>query len=130
MRIAGYTENGIGFSEEIVNINGAAFVLFPDDHHKLEHIEEAKQELKGDRDVVRIKVANERDRDDLYRSAIYRDPRTRSLKWYQINADDYKLIRRSRKEGTSVGEYVTRYVLPMVEKTEADNLKEFGTLEL
>lgn len=120
------TTNGIRFTEEIVSINGAAFILFPEGHSKAD-IKAAKREIRSQRDVVSIRVASETDRDEQYRSEIYSIPETRALRWYEINGDDYKLIRRERLKGTSPQEYVNTFVLPCVKETHEANLKEFGT---
>jgi hypothetical protein len=89
-------------------------------------IKAAIRELFNNRDVVSMKVANERDWDERYRTEIFAHPLTRTLRWYEINADDYGLLRRERGKGTSVEEYVKTFVMPFIEETEAVNLNKYG----
>jgi hypothetical protein len=126
MRAYEKTKNGIEYTDEIASINGAAFVLYPTAGHAEEMVKTAIRELFNDRDVVSMKVANERDWDERYRTEIFAHPSTRSLRWYEINADDYGLLRRERDKGTSVEEYVKTFVLPFTEETEAVNLNKYG----
>lgn len=119
------TTNGIPFEENITSSHGAAFILYPQSNHTKEDIDQAKRELRDQRDVVSIRIADEDDQDYLYKSEVFRDPRTRKLKWYQIDQDD-KLIRNERKAGTTPEEFVTKHVLPNVKKTEAAFKKQYG----
>jgi len=82
------TTNGVMYTEDITSVNGASFILFPEGKHTVKMIKEAITELMNSRDVVGMRVANEDDRDDLYRTEIFRHPATRPLKWYEINADN------------------------------------------
>lgn len=120
------TTNGVMYTESIISVNGAGFVLFPDRNHTPKMVKDAIAEIKHNRDVVSIRVANEDDRDELYRTEIFRHPAVRSLKWYEINADDIQLLRAERLKGTSADEYVNKYVLPLTEQTKSDNLERFG----
>jgi hypothetical protein len=61
------TTNGIMYTEEIISMHGASFMLFPTADDTPEMITEAKNEIKRDRDVVSLKVATEKDWDELYR---------------------------------------------------------------
>jgi hypothetical protein len=119
------TSNGIPFDEFIASRDGASFILYPNSNHKKSDIEKAKEELKSQRDVIAIRVANDSDLDDLYKKAIFRDARTKPLKWYQIEQDE-KLLREERKKGTTPEEFVTKIVLLRVKKTETANLKQYG----
>ena len=114
------------YTEDITSVNGASFILFPEGKHTVKMIKEAITELMNSRDVVGMRVANEDDRDDLYRTEIFRHPATRPLKWYEINADNKQLIRTERLKGTSADDYVNRYVLPFTAQTKAHNLAQFG----
>lgn len=120
------TTNGIMYTEAIISSSGAGFVLFPDGAHTVKMIKEAITELIDSRDVVSMRVANEDDRDELYRTEIFRHPAVRPLKWYEINADDKQLLRTERLKGTSTDDYVTRFVLPFTKQTKSDNLERFG----
>ena len=120
------TTNGIGYTDEIAGSGGANFVLFPTAEHTPEMIREAVREIFDHRDVVSMKVANEQDWDERYRREIFAHPLTRSLKWYEINADDLKVIRIERTKGTTVDDYVNRLVLPFTAETKACNLGKFG----
>jgi hypothetical protein len=120
------TTNGIEYTEEIAGSGGAGFVLFPTAAYTAEMIKEAIREIFDNRDVVSLKVANERDWDERYRTEIFAHPQTRPLKWYEINADDYEALRHERIKGTSVDDYVRDFVLPFVAETKARNLKRFG----
>lgn len=94
-----HTKSGIPFTEEIASINGAEFVLYPEPSHTKQQIREAIAEIKDNRDVVYIKVADERDRDELYIRNIFRHPLTRPLRWYEVNISD---IREKRKQGVTI----------------------------
>jgi hypothetical protein len=120
------TSNGISFSEEIASINGASFLLFPDEIHTKEMIDKAKKEIRDSRDVVSIRVANDRDRDEQYRWDIFKNPLVRKLRWYEINADDYTLIRKERLNGTQTQDYIERYVLPCIADTVQTNFDRIG----
>ncbi|MDP9079933.1 MAG: hypothetical protein M3O71_21105 [Bacteroidota bacterium] len=120
------TTNGVMYTGDITSINGASFILFPEGKHTVKMIKEAITELMNSRDVVSMRVANEDDRDELYRTEIFRHPATRPLKWYEINADDKQLLRAERLKGTSADNYVNWYVLPFTEQTKLDNLERFG----
>ena len=128
MRAYEKTKNGIEYTDEIASINGAAFVLYPTAEHTEEMIKAAIRELFNDRDVVSMKVANERDWDERYRTEIFAHPLTRNLRWYEINADDYELLRQEREKGTSQAQrkYVKAFVLPFTEETEAVNRNKYG----
>jgi len=120
------TTNGVMYTEAIISVNGAGFVLFPDRNHTPKMVKEAIAEIRQNRDVVSIRVANEDDRDELYRTEIFRHPAVRPLKWFEINADDKQLLRTERLKGTSADEYVTHFVLPFTEQAKSDNLERFG----
>jgi len=120
------TPNGIAFTQDIAGIHGARFVLFTEKHHSEDDVEQAKKYIRDNRDVVSISVAKGPDWDDLYKGEIFRHPKTRDLKWYQINCDK-KAITRERKKGTSIDDFVERFVLHRVKLTEAANLKKFGS---
>lgn len=118
------TDNGVRFKWYLAGPQGAAFLLFPDLHHTQEDIQQAKAEIRHKRDAVSIRIADDYDRDEEYRSKIFADPRTKPLMWYEINADDRKLIRASRKAGMTPADYVSRHVLPCIRQTsEANNVK-------
>jgi hypothetical protein len=120
------TTNGIAYTEEITSINGASFILFPDIHHTKDMVAQAKSEIRNSRDVVCIKVASDADRDELYRWDIFREPALRHLRWYEINADDYTLIRAERLKGTSPEVFIEHFVLPCIADTVEHNLQRFG----
>lgn len=118
--------NGIEYTEEIASSEGASFVLFPTARHTTEMVKAAIREIFNNRDVVSMKVANERDWDERYRTEIFAHPQSRHLKWYEISADDYEVLRRERVKGTAVADYVRDFVLPFVAETKAKNLERFG----
>ena len=118
--------NGIEYTEEIASSEGASFVLFPTARHTTEMVKAAIREIFNNRDVVSMKVANERDWDERYRAEIFAHPLAGPLRWYEINAEDYGLIRRERKKGTTAEEYVKRYVLPLAAEIKAANLSRYG----
>ena|ERR1700761_2006367 len=120
------TTNGIEYTDEIASIDGASFVLYPTAEHTEAMIKSAIRELFNERDVVAMKVANARDWDERYRTEIFANPLIRSLRWYEINADDYELLRREREKGTSIADYINIYVLPLTAQTQANNLEKYG----
>lgn len=119
------TPNGIGYEEYIESVNGATIILYPEENHSKEDVSEAKKWLKDNLDVVSIRIADNWDLDNAYKKDIFRDPRTKKLKWYQIEQDE-KLIRKERKKGTTPEEFVTKIVLPNVKKTESEMKKKYG----
>ncbi len=120
-----YTKNGIMYTWELAGSQGASFILFPTADNTQEQINAAKQDLRDSRDVVSLRVASEEDMDDLYKSDYFRDPRTHALKWYQIEQDE-KLIRKARKSGVTIEQFVTDYVLPFTNLVEAKMFAKFG----
>ena len=120
------TTNGVMYTESIVSSNGAGFILYPDEHHTKKIIKDAIAEIKRNRDVVSVRMANDEDRDDLYRTEIFRHPAVRPLRWYEINADNKQLLRTERLKGTSTDEYVNHFVLPFTKQTKASNQERFG----
>jgi len=120
------TTNGIEYTDEIASSDGASFILYPTAEHTTEQVKEAVRELFDNRDVVSMKVANERDWDERYRSEIFAHPLTRPLKWYEINADDYDILHKERLKGTTVEDYVKQYVVPFSAETKARNLEKYG----
>jgi hypothetical protein len=120
------TSNGIEYTDELAGSKGASFVLYPTAAHTTEMIKAAVRELFNSRDVVSMKIAGERDWDERYRTEIFAHPLTRTLRWYEINADDYELLRREREKGTTTEQYVQALVLPFAEATKAANLDKYG----
>lgn len=120
------TSNGIEFTEQIESNRGASFILFPQKHHSKQDVENAKDEIRDNRDVVHIRTAKEKDRDDLYKSEYFRHPKVRPLKWYQIMQDS-KIIRRERRKGTSIDDFVEKFVVHRTKLTEEKFRKKFGS---
>ena len=120
-----YTNNGIMYTWELAGSQGASFILFPTADNTQEQINAAKQELRNSHDVVSLRVASEEDMDDLYKTDYFRDKRVRPLKWYQIEQDE-KLIRKARKAGVTIDQFVTDYVLPFTNLVEAKMLEKYG----
>lgn len=125
MNLTEKTQNGIEYTEEIISCNGAAFILYPSRSHSPEMVKAAIAEIRSARDVVRIRIATEEDRDYLYCSEIFRHPECAELKWYEINQDE-KLIRSERQKGTTVAKFVRCFVIPWVQETRERNLKKYG----
>ena len=121
------TTNGILYNEELINIDGAGFILYPDKSHTPEMIAEAIKEIRSNRDVVSLTIATEEDRDRLYRTEIFLHPAVRPLKWYEINADDYNILRRERRKGTTVDAYVEKFVLSHTAETTERNEGKYGS---
>lgn len=121
-----YTKNGILYTWELASSEGASFILFPSATNTKEEIETAKNDIRNSQDVVWMKVANDDDRDYLYKSEIFRIPETRDLKWYQIAQDD-KVLRKCRLQGLTPQQYVDKIVLPFIKETEAAFLETHGT---
>ena len=122
------TSNGVPYDWELVGPAGARFMIYPEPHHTKYDIKKAKSILRNERDVISLSIADDLDLDRLYRAAIFRLPEIRPLKWYEINADNPKLIRQERLAGTSAIDYAEKWVLPIsfVEQTRKNNLEKFG----
>jgi hypothetical protein len=88
-------------------------------------IEQAKRELRDTRDVVRLRIATDDDRDEDYRDEIFRNQATRHLKWFEI-FDDKDVIRDSRQNGVSIEEFIEWHVLPFINQTKAMFIEKFG----
>jgi len=119
------TDNGIEYTYDLT-VNGATFILWPTSQHSPDDVKQAKKWLRDNLDVVSIKIADQYNLDYRYATEIFEDPRTEPLKWYQVN-NDHKLIRKERRAGTSVTDYVTKHVLPFTEETEKAFLALYGT---
>lgn len=120
-----YTKNGILYTWELCSSEGASFILFPSPENTQEEINAAKLEIKSDHDCVWLRVANDDDRDYLYKTAIFREPDTKPLPWYQINQDE-TLIRKERIKGTAPADFVKRFILPFIKETEQLFLQKHG----
>jgi hypothetical protein len=120
-----YTTNNIKYSWTIANSNGASFILYPNSNHTKDDIKKAKSEIRHNQDVVSIKVADKYDIMELYKSDIFNDPRTKPLKWYQIQSDNDTLL-KAIKEGITPKDYVTNIVLPNIKNTERKLLRFYG----
>jgi hypothetical protein len=120
------TTGGIEYTDELASSDGASFVLYPTAEHTAEMVKAAIRELFDNRDVVSMKVATGRDWDERYRTEIFAHPLTRTLRWYEINADDYQLLRQEREKGTTTEQYVRAFVLPFTAETKAANLNKYG----
>lgn len=119
------TFNGIDYTADIVSARGSSIVLYPEPKHTKEQIKAAKSWLRGERDIVSIRIADEADRDNLYKTQYFRHPKVKPLKWYEINTDE-ATIRRERRRHTSIDTFVEAYVLPLVEQTHQHNLNLYG----
>jgi hypothetical protein len=120
------TKNGIEYIDEIASSDGAAFILFPTAEQTPNMIKDAISEIFNERDVVSLKVANDKDWDERYRSEIFAHPFTRPLRWYEINADDKSELRAERLKGTSVVDYINQYILPFTTQTKTRNIERYG----
>ncbi len=122
-----YTPNGIMYTWEIAGPKGASFMLFPDEKHTKADVSAAGVWIRDNRDVVYMSLAQEEDRDDLYRAEIFRHPHCRGLKWYEINADNMKLIRKCRKVKMTVQQYVESHVIGQENQTHINNFNLRGS---
>jgi hypothetical protein len=120
------TTNGIEYTEELAGSNGMAFMLFPTPEHTTEMIKTAIRDMFDIRDVVSLKVANEQDWDERYRSEIFAHPLIRPYRWFEIKAGDYDTLRRERLNGTTVEDYVKQYVIPFADETRKKNWAKYG----
>lgn len=119
------TSNGIKYTEELVNSNGSGYILYPDPERPADQIESAIREIEDSQDVVWIRVANEEDRDNLFKSEVFQLPAVRPLRWYEIN-DDPTLIRQARRSEMTPEEYATKWVLPFTAQVKAAREAYFG----
>jgi hypothetical protein len=120
------TTNGIEYTEALVSSEGAGFTLYTTIEHTPNLIKEALAEIRRQRDVVYIRLASEEGWNERYRDEIFRHPLTRPLRWFEINADTPQVLRYHRLKGTTVDQYVSRFVLPCTFETKARNLKRYG----
>ena len=119
------TKNGLLYSWDLVSSEGAAFILYPTPSHSQAEINAAEREIRHTQDVVRIHVANEDDRDYLYKTYIFEQPETKPLKWYEIEQDP-EILRRERVKGTTPEAYVKNIVLPNVDATREKYIRRYG----
>lgn len=102
-----YTKNGIELKWSLSSPEGANFVLFPEPGHTKEQIKEAKAEIRRERDVTGLRIANEYDRFGYFKSEVFKDSRTKPLHWSQIQCEmeDWK------NEGKpDPAEYVSKHI--------------------
>jgi len=121
-----YTDNGVAYTYDICSSEGASFILYPNSNHSKADVKIAKAWLRRQHDVVSLSIASDEDRDQDYRAAIFRESLTKPMPWYQINADDMKVIRKERLAGTSPLEFVLKHVVGQEKDTEAKNLIRRG----
>ena len=119
-----HTSNGIPYKEELAGPNGMSYILFPSATDTKEMITVAKSELRRQKDVVRLKVADDYDLDYNYTEDIFRHPATMPLQWFEINVDE-ELIRKERLKGTTPDQFVELFVLPCVDETRAKNQAKY-----
>jgi hypothetical protein len=120
-----YTSNGIMYLDDIVSSTGAVFKLFTGVPPTKEDILMAVIEIQNNRDMGSWQVATENDRDQLYITMIFRNPLIRAFRWYEINVPA-ELIRSERRKGTTVEQYIQKYVLDFRQKTKDENEAKYG----
>lgn len=120
-----YTTNGILYTWELAGSEGASFILYPTDNNSKAEINAAKAELRHNHDVIWLRLANEDDRDYLYKGDIFRIPETKPLKWYQIEQDE-ATIRKARLQGLTPQQFVDTLVLPYIAATEQRYFLQHG----
>lgn len=120
------TPNGVFYTENTHGPHGAEFILFPLPNQTFDDMQKAKAFIYRQKDVVKLRVANETDWDDRFKAAYFRDPRVKPLKWYQVHQDD-KIIRKQRHKGLTPTEFVDQFVLPNIGKTEDEMRAKYGT---
>lgn len=119
------TSNGIAYTESLAGSEGMAFILFPEAGTTVKMIEQAKRELRDTRDVVRLRIANDDDRDEDYRDDIFRNKAVHHLRWYEIY-DDKTSIREARNCGVTVDEFIAWHILPFTQQTKATLQQKYG----
>ncbi|TKT84899.1 hypothetical protein [Dyadobacter frigoris] len=85
----------------------------------------AVNEIKNNRDMVSWRVATENDRDQFYITMIFRSALIRAFRWYEINVPA-ELIRSERRKGTTVEQYIQKYVLDFRQRTKDENVAKYG----
>ena len=117
------TTNGIKYIYDL-SYDGGHFIIFTSGRTK-EDINHAKTELRRQQDVVSLRLASVEDYIDLFKAEVFKDQRTRPLKWYEIN-DDPDTLKKAVAENWTVDYYVVNQVLPFVKRTKKENIKKYG----
>jgi hypothetical protein len=118
------TPNGIRYDYSLGN-QGGYFIVYPNKNSESEILEAIKY-IRSNRDVVSIRLAKFEDKVELFKSDLFRDKRTKHLKWFQIN-DEIKLLKKAVSNDWTLDYYIETFVIPFIQETEDKNKIEFGS---
>ena len=100
-----FASNGVRHKWDLAGSSGASFIVFKDDHSS-EEVKVAIAEIRCQRDVVCLRLANRYDLVDDYWGKVFRYAEdTYFLNWQQINKDMPELF-NSVRTGKTPEEYV------------------------
>ena len=100
-----FASNGVRYKWDLAGANGASFIVFKDDHSD-EEVKVAIAEIRCQRDVVCLRLANKYDLVDDYWSKVFQyAEHTYFLNWQQIDKDIPELSNAIRT-GKTHQEYV------------------------
>ena len=114
-----YTSDFILYMPDFFDNNEFGFILFPDLHHTIKQIHSSKNELKRHFIDAIIRIADEDDKDELFRNDIFIEKKR--LGWYLLEESN-DLLRKQRAQGTTPVEYFINVILPQAEKLKQEYL--------
>ena len=114
-----YTSDFILYMPDFFEDDEFGFILFPEQHHTIKQIHNSKNELKRHYNDAIIRIADEDDKDELFRNDIFIEKKR--LGWYLIEESN-DVLRKQRTQGTSPVEYFINVILPQAEKLKQEYL--------
>lgn len=105
------TDNGVEYTESLTSINGASFVLYPNTTHSKEDIKQAKAQLRAERDIVHMRLADKYDIADDYWGKIFKiGDKKHKLHWSQMDYGSLKKLYKFYKAGITPKQYVAEHL--------------------
>ncbi len=114
-----YTSDFILYMPDFFESEQFGFILFPEKHHTIKQIHNSKNELMRHYNDAIIRIADEDDRDELFRNDIFIEKKR--LGWYLIEESN-EVLRKEREQGTTPVEYFISIILPQAEKLKQEYL--------
>ena len=114
-----YTSDFILYMPDFFENDDFGFILFPEPHHTIKQIHNSKNELIRHFNDAIIRIADEDDKDELFRNDIFIEKKR--LGWYLIEESN-DVLRKERAHGTTPVEYFINVILPQAEKLKQEYL--------
>ena len=126
-----YTSDFILYMPDFFEDDQFGYILFPENHHTIKQIHNSKNELIRHYNDAVIRIADDDDKDELFRNDIFIEKKR--LGWYLIEESN-DVLRKERAQGTTPVEYFINVILPQAEKLKqeylASQMYNFNTLRV